>query len=302
MTPSTPLRELPAKWRALAQEQQQLSGSPVMSEAECAWHQARTLQAAECADELEAALSARDEAGAVESWKCAMFDRSRAYAQELGFDGIMDALLWIESSRLAPSPASRTPPASGEAGTESDPFKRIPGLHGIADAADYLARNPGDEYATRRVRERLAEFAELHGIATPPASGEAGAGNEIVGHKTLRDESGNLRHEPLTRAEANALWEQVEARDAWRKELMPDEETARQLFFEAWLRLKDFGWREAVYCPKDGTMFDAIEPGSSGVHDCNYIGEWPSGHWWAYWDSDSGPARPALFRLKGDAQ
>lgn len=40
------------------------------------------------------------------------------------------------------------------------------------------------------------------------------------------------------------------------------------------------GWREASYCPKDGTHFQAIEAGSTGIHDANYTGEWPNGSWW----------------------
>lgn len=51
------------------------------------------------------------------------------------------------------------------------PYQRIKGLQGIGDAADYLARYPGDEYALRRVAERLAQFATLHGISTLAAPG-----------------------------------------------------------------------------------------------------------------------------------
>lgn len=56
------------------------------------------------------------------------------------------------------------------------------------------------------------------------------------------------------------------------------------------------GWREAVYCPKDGTMFWAWDPLTSLPYKCNYHGEWPSGSWWAYMDGDAWPARPLLFK------
>lgn len=118
----------------------------------------------------------------------------------------------------------------------------------------------------------------------------------IVGHKTLGDGKGGLRHEPLRQSEAEAFMRQAEAADARRKELMPDEETARRLFFDAWLRLKDFGWREAMYCPKDGRDFDVIEAGSTGIHRCYYEGEWPTGRYWVYGDCDLWPSRPVLFR------
>lgn len=121
--------------------------------------------------------------------------------------------------------------------------------------------------------------------------------NEIVGHKTLRGDDGRFYHEPLTRAEADALWQRVKEDKARRDALMPDEEAARKLFFEAWLRLKDFGWREACYCPKDGSTFHVIEPGSTGVFSCHYEGEWPKGSWWIHCgDGDIAPSRPVLFK------
>lgn len=119
---------------------------------------------------------------------------------------------------------------------------------------------------------------------------------EVVGHKTLRDEAGNLYHEPLYADEAAELWRHVEAEQARREALMPDEEAARKLFFDAWLRLKDFGWNDAIYCPKDGSMFQVIEAGSTGTFPCNYHGEWPKGSWWAYCDGDVYPSRPTLFK------
>lgn len=119
----------------------------------------------------------------------------------------------------------------------------------------------------------------------------------VVGHKTFHDEHG-FRHEPLLETEANEIMRRVEAADARRKELMPDEQSAIRMFFEAWQRLKEFGWRDAVYCPKDGTWFDAIEPGSTGVHKCQYMGEWPKGSWWISDHGDLYPSRPSLFREK----
>ena len=57
--------------------------------------------------------------------------------------------------------------------------------------------------------------------------------NDIVGHKTFSTgqicpETGfpELRHEPLTRADAEALHVAVEAADKRRAEAMPDEQSA----------------------------------------------------------------------------
>ncbi len=63
----------------------------------------------------------------------------------------------------------------------------------------------------------------------------------------------------------------------------------------AYQELERIGWRNIIYCPKDGTMFLAIEAGSIGVHNCNYTGTWPNGSWWFY-DGDMWPAHPILFK------
>lgn len=120
--------------------------------------------------------------------------------------------------------------------------------------------------------------------------------DEVVGHKTISDGRGGYRHEPLRQSEADEIMRQVEAADARRKELMPDEQAARHMLFDAWLRLKDFGWKEAMYCPKDGRMFEVIEAGSTGVFKCEYNGEWPTGSYWIHSDNDLSPSRPVMYR------
>jgi len=119
----------------------------------------------------------------------------------------------------------------------------------------------------------------------------------IVGHKTLRHDDGTLYHEPLRASEAAMYRERAEEADRKRKELMPDEQTAIRIFFDAWLRLKELGWKEAMYCPKDGSTFEVIEAGSTGIFKCHYEGEWPTGSYWLEDAHDSWPSRPTLFRL-----
>lgn len=114
---------------------------------------------------------------------------------------------------------------------------------------------------------------------------------EIVGHKTLCDGS----HLPLYRAEAEAMLAACDAAKAKRAADMPDEQSAIDAMMEAFTRLKELGWREAIYCPKDGSTFKAIEVGSTGIHDCCYQGEWPNGSWWVL-DGDMWPSRPILFK------
>lgn len=101
----------------------------------------------------------------------------------------------------------------------------------------------------------------------------------------------------LSAAECDDILARVEARKQARAEAMPDVQAALNTMRDAWLRLKELGWREAIYCPKDGSEFDAIEAGSTGIFRCYYSGEWPKGCWWALDGGDVWPSRPILFRL-----
>jgi hypothetical protein len=123
-----------------------------------------------------------------------------------------------------------------------------------------------------------------------------GKEDKIVGHKTFSDGQGGFRHEPVTRAEADAMWAEVEANKAKRAATMPTEKDARNAMFDAWFRLKELGWQEAIYCAKDGSEFYVIEPGSSGVHVCHYEGKWPKGTWWIHSEGDMWPSRPCLWK------
>jgi hypothetical protein len=102
----------------------------------------------------------------------------------------------------------------------------------------------------------------------------------------------------VTEQEMDALLAEIDAKERERAEKMPDERAALEQMFEAWLRLKELGWREVIYSPKDGTVFDSISAGSTGIHDCHYEGEWPEGGWWTFDGGDLWPSRPILFRLK----
>lgn len=99
---------------------------------------------------------------------------------------------------------------------------------------------------------------------------------------------------------AKELWDQVERPQAVRAEMMPTEHGALRHMHAAYQRLRDLGWREGIYAPKDGTVFQVIENGSTGIFDCAYSGEWPDGFWNTMDASDVYPSRstPVLFRLK----
>lgn len=92
------------------------------------------------------------------------------------------------------------------------------------------------------------------------------------------------------------LIQAIETADKASADEMPTEADALMVMFRAWERLKKLGWKEAIYCPKDGTWFDAIEAGSTGIHRCHYEGEWPTGSWWVAEAGDLWPSRPMLWR------
>lgn len=116
--------------------------------------------------------------------------------------------------------------------------------------------------------------------------------SDIVGHATMTDGS----HVGITRAEADAILAACDAAREKRAKDMPDVRTAICAMMDAHTRLKELGWREAIYCPKDGSEFEAIEAGSTGIHRCIYEGEWPAGRWWLLHDGDMSPSRPVLYR------
>lgn len=118
---------------------------------------------------------------------------------------------------------------------------------------------------------------------------------QFRGHKTLLDGT----HVQLTSEEAEALWKESEKQVSDRTAKLPDEQSALNAMFEAQQRLKELGWRDGIYCPKDGTHFQAIELGSTGIFDCKCDGEWPHCTWTVYDERDAYPSSqaPELFRL-----
>lgn len=125
---------------------------------------ARSLGYSGVADALEA-LEAAQPAAALEAVAY------REWHQERG-DKPMESRLWeLAPGQKVPDGADPLYAAPVAAAPVDGPYQRIMGLQGIGDAADYLARYPGDDYAKRRVVERLAQFAALHGTSTPAAPG-----------------------------------------------------------------------------------------------------------------------------------
>lgn len=69
---------------------------------------------------------------------------------------------------------------------------------------------------------------------------------------------------------------------------------------KAYIELREEGWRPAMYCPKDGTVFLAWSPDQVMPYRCKYDGVWPKGRWWAMADGDLWPDSPVLWKALPD--
>lgn len=97
---------------------------------------------------------------------------------------------------------------------------------------------------------------------------------EYRGSATLEDGT----RVALTEAEAKALWDaSTKAKEDAARD-MPTTEEALRAMQSGHSRLRDLGWKEGMYCPKDGTPFAVIQYGSTGIFEGWYMGEWPTGH------------------------
>lgn len=99
----------------------------------------------------------------------------------------------------------------------------------------------------------------------------------------------------ITPEQADDLMKALDRTREWDHNQMPDEATALKVFFKAYQRLKDFGWRDIIYAPKDDTVFEIIEPGSTGIFKCHYQEKPARGSFWTPDDGGS-PSHPVLFR------
>ena len=96
----------------------------------------------------------------------------------------------------------------------------------------------------------------------------------------------------ITKEEGEALWASAMKHKAERAERLPTEEVCIREMVECWARLKELGWKEAMYAPKDGSRIDVIEPGCSAVLD-GWRDE--KGRFWS--GEEGWPVTPTLFRV-----
>lgn len=94
-------------------------------------------------------------------------------------------------------------------------------------------------------------------------------------------------------SDVDTLVRQVEEGKRKRAEEMPDDAAALYAVFRGFLRLKELGWKNPIYAPKDGTPLQLLEPDSTGIHEGYRDAK---GRFWIT-DTDVWPSRPMLYRL-----
>lgn len=98
-----------------------------------------------------------------------------------------------------------------------------------------------------------------------------------------------------TEEQARQILEAIEADKALSIEQMPDVDAALRVFHRAYVRLKELGFKDIIYHPKDGSTFEVIEPGSTGIFPCEYWEKPTRGSFWIQEDGGT-PSHPVLWR------
>jgi len=96
--------------------------------------------------------------------------------------------------------------------------------------------------------------------------------------------------------DVQALMNRVDAQREARASVLPTAETAMAVIQVATERLRDLGWVEIEYSPKDGSVFDSYVMGMPTAIPTSYLGTWPEGGWFTHEAGDIYPAYPSLFR------
>lgn len=104
-----------------------------------------------------------------------------------------------------------------------------------------------------------------------------------------------------TKEQAAQIIAALDADKAKRIDEMPDIPHALRVFTRAYRRLIELGFKEIIYVPKDGSTFEVIEPGSTGIFPCNWQEEPARGSFWIHEDGGS-PSHPVLWRPKQERE
>lgn len=96
----------------------------------------------------------------------------------------------------------------------------------------------------------------------------------------------------MSKLNIEAILAEEDVAKAKRSTDFPTEFDCLRSMQQAFYRLRDLGWNEAVYAPKDGRAFEAVVFGCAKPMTCQYVGD----VCFAQEAGDLWPCRPSLFR------
>lgn len=118
--------------------------------------------------------------------------------------------------------------------------------------------------------------------------------DKIIGFGTKADGS----PVQFTETEVRALLKACDEEKQKRAVDMPTAQDALAAISRSTTRLRDLGWKDAIYCPKDGSTFAVIEYGSTGIFTGLYSGDWHDGR--IYLDDFLVHPNGCMFKLLDD--
>lgn len=84
----------------------------------------------------------------------------------------------------------------------------------------------------------------------------------------------------------------IERKAAERRERIPDTQAALRLMFDCCERLKELGWRDMIYAPKDMRAEQVITWGSTGI----FAAQWMGSSWFVEDGGDLWPSDPLMYQ------
>lgn len=106
---------------------------------------------------------------------------------------------------------------------------------------------------------------------------------------------------PQPAADFDSALASIEASRQRRAQLMPTEQDAVHMMWQAYQRLGELGWRNTVHCPRDGVTRLFIEVGSTGIHE-GHCDDAAAGRSrptvWLHSHNDWWPSQPVMFKEK----
>jgi hypothetical protein len=93
--------------------------------------------------------------------------------------------------------------------------------------------------------------------------------------------------------EIEKLFGSIEDARKRREKSLPTEQHCLRAIHDAYQRLKELGWNDMVYAPKDEKV-ETISVGSTGIHPATWMDGASAGLWWIHDGGDLWPGSPVM--------